>query len=131
MSKAGALAATGIGGGGAAVGGYYVFGRGGGNGEATTSTDKPTEQPAKLSNELTPKTLEEFKQNKDIDCIKNYFGELDYENSAAKSISSTDKVETNHFNDGDGEKSCLVVNWEKTDNSSQDNGKWKGNFRWV
>lgn len=127
MSKAAAIAATGVGGGGAAVGGYLIF-RNGGSGEATAEPNKTEAQEEKISNELST-TLEQFKTAKGGSCGKYVFGDALTLSSGGTAIDTGDnKIQDNHFTDSDNSKSCLVINWEKT-SSSETNGKWKGDFR--
>lgn len=127
MSKAAAIAATGVGGGGAALGGYLIFTNGGsGSGKAE---EKEQKQP-----EATPKTnqlLEEFKNSTVIstDCVKDFSGLKDLKGEGATDISSTSKITKDFFNGATGpSKGCLKMKWDKKTYTAPENG-WNGTLK--
>lgn len=114
MSKAGALAATGIGGGGAAIGGYYAFGRGGGSGEATTSAEQTQEKQDTPLLELD--TLAKFKSDGSKDkCMQEIFGTTTIDFTATTGETTTLPTETDFFKTPTTgtTKGCLTINYYK------------------
>lgn len=107
MGKLISLLAAGAGATAATVGGVYILRR---------STSSPKDF---ISPELPFADLAGFKRAKGDECTQRYFGKLDYENSKGTAISSTNTFNSTDFlgtsAEGTIPKSCLVINWEKTD----------------
>lgn len=115
MSKAGALAATGIGGGGAAIGGYYAFGQGGGSGEATTSAEQTQEKVAEAPL-LELDTLAKFKSDGSKDkCMQEIFGTTTIDFTATTGETTTLPTEADFFKTPTTgtTKGCLTINYYK------------------
>lgn len=126
MSKAAALAATGVGGGGAAVGGYLIFRNDGSGGtEKATEQTQNTPQTDLLENITQPKeattqlTLNTFKTSdtKNIDCHKDLFTSTAIDFSTPITPPSTLPADSDNKyfgeNIADGAQGCLVINYEK------------------
>lgn len=134
ISKSAAtLAATGVGGtGAAAVGGAYYLGAF--EGSSSGATPASTQPPA-----LMVQTFKDFRKEDDLTCINSILPELyttikeSLDNSTTPSgateITENNKLEDNFFeNPIYAFNNCLVVNWDKKLNNE---GKWHGTFRYL
>lgn len=113
MSKALAIGATGVGGGGAAVGGYLLLSNKGGSATTTDSQEKTTTQE-EAKKEFW--TLQEFKDGKGGDCVKELFTNQDPEinfgtlPSSASLPTGDDYFGTVPTGDQQTPQSCLIIN---------------------
>lgn len=140
MGKLAALLATGCGASAASVGGVLLFRGEAGTAQSTQRNEEnlsSTGAAATVLDDLSFRTLQEFKKEKGGSCPTNYFLNLSYENltgviSGSAPVNESD-LQSSSTEEGHP-KSCLIINWEKitsTNKSDSTKDKWTGNFRFL
>lgn len=123
MSKAVALISSLLGVGGVSATGIYVW-----------------KSAADGQMHILPHTVSEFKDNSSYPCIKDYFSnfKLTVDESVIngkvftpKEVNSKTPLDVSFFQNTHRKhkiKSCLMVSWDR---ENYQEGKWRGNFRWL
>lgn len=122
MSKLLPLLLVGTGAAVVSVGGVYLL-----NGSAAS-------QEEIISPELTFTDLATFKSERGVACSKKYFKDTDY-GTLGQAIDTDKSVDANDLKGtskaGTIPKSCLVINWERTDSTDTQEQKWTGVLKWL
>lgn len=127
------------------VGGFYLVKNSGfvqkesvnPSSEDSQSSAQPStiQKSNRVSTTLDFATLQAFKNGKGGDCAKKLFGVDGISfGTLGTQIGDNNKLSATEFTSSGAEanssKSCLVINWERTNYSVNNDTKWKGYFRW-
>lgn len=122
MHKAIVLAFSVAGAAGITTGGYYLVKNKRSETTSQNSTDKVTS---------VEDSLQEFKNDKDGECIKSIFSPENINFDDAPSSSNLPSDNYSFANsDATNANGCLLIKWEKKSNSGE-NAQWSGTFTWI